>query len=143
MESKLLKDGTEKTWAIVFDTGDEVMSSLESFAKEHGLNAAHMTAIGAFETVELGYFEWERKDYKKIPVNEQVEVLSFLGDVAEHEGEPKLHVHAVLGKRDGSTIGGHLFEGRVRPTLEVIVTETPAHLRRRMDEVTGLPLIDL
>ena len=73
----------------------------------------------------LGYFDWERKEYRPIPVKEQVEVLSMIGDVAQENGKPKVHVHVVVGRSDGTTRGGHLMEGRVRPTLEVILTESP------------------
>ncbi len=89
----------------------------------------------------LGYFDWETKEYQKIPVREQVEVLSLIGDVALKDGEPKVHAHVVVGRSDGSTRGGHLLEAHVRPTLEVILTESPAHLRKQIDEESGLALI--
>jgi predicted DNA-binding protein with PD1-like motif len=77
-------------------------------------------------------------------VKEQVEVAALVGDIGIDEaGAPALHIHLVLGKRDGSAIAGHLAEGHVRPTLEVIITESPAHLRRRRDAETGLNLISL
>ena len=85
----------------------------------------------------------ERKDYKKIPLDEQVEVLTLAGDVAVADDEPSIHAHLVVGRSDGSAAGGHLIEATVRPTLELILTETPAHLRKRKDAETGLPLIDL
>jgi predicted DNA-binding protein with PD1-like motif len=132
----------EKTFAVVFDTGDEVVSGLTGFAKENGLTAASLTAIGAFSDATLGYFDMEKKDYEEIPVGEQVEVLSLVGDIALHEGQPKLHAHVVVGRPDGTTRGGHLLKARVRPTLEVIVVESPEHLRRKIDEQTGLPLIE-
>lgn len=132
----------KKTFALVFDTGEEVMAGLTGFAKDKDLTAASLTAIGAFSDATLGYFDMERKDYKKIPVDEQVEVLSLAGDVALHEGEPTLHAHVVVGKSDGTTRGGHLLEAHVRPTLEVIVIESPEHLRRETDRETGLPLIN-
>ena len=125
----------------MFDIGDEVVAGLRSFAVEHGVGAAQLTGIGAFSDVVLGYFDWERKRYEPIPVDEQVEVLSLLGDVAESEGQPTLHLHAVLGRSDGSVVGGHLLEGHVRPTLEVILIEPPAHLKKRKDPQTGLALI--
>src|ERR687886_195995 len=131
----------QKTFALVFDTGDEVMAGLTEFAKTKDLAAASLTAIGAFSDATLGYFDMERKEYKKIPVDEQVEVLSLVGDIALFEGEPKLHAHTVLGRSDGTTRGGHLLEAHVQPTLEVIVTESPEHLRRETDEETGLPLL--
>jgi uncharacterized protein len=143
MREKLLHDQGEKTFALVFDPGDEVVSGLTSFAGRHRLAASHLTAIGAFSQAVLGYFDRDRRDYRRIPVTEQVEVLSLIGDVALKDGKPALHAHVVLGKADGTTVGGHLLEARVWPTLEVILIESPAHLRRRHDPASGLALIDL
>ena len=143
MKSKLIHDGEEKTFVIVFDTGDEVVAGLLDFAREHGF-AASLTAIGAFERVTLGFFEAERKDYKKIFIGEQVEVMSLVGNITlEENGEPKVHAHVVVGKSDGTAHGGHLLEAHVRPTLEVILTESPTRLRRKMNAAVGLALIDL
>ena len=132
-----------ETWAVVFDRGDEAVAGLESFAREQGLTAASFTGIGAFSEATLGYFDWESKEYEEIPVSEQVEVLSLIGDVAEKDGEPALHAHVVLGLRDGSARGGHLLRGVVRPTLEVVLHRSPEHLRKRHDPASGLALIDL
>ncbi|MGA7126882.1 MAG: PPC domain-containing DNA-binding protein, partial [Chthoniobacterales bacterium] len=123
--------------------GDEVIAGLKKFAGQERLAASHFTAIGAFKDVTLGYFDWEKKDYIKIPVQEQVEVLSLIGDITLNDWKPNIHAHVVLGKRDGSTAGGHLIEARVRPTLEVILTESPEHLIRRHDKRSGLALISL
>jgi predicted DNA-binding protein with PD1-like motif len=142
MKIKELNAEEERTWAVVCDSGDEVMRELGSFATEHGLSAARLEGIGALSDVTLGYFDWETKEYARVRLSEQVEVLSLLGDVALTDDGPQVHAHIVVGKRDGSAHGGHLMEGHVRPTLEVIVTETPAHLRKRMDPESGLALID-
>jgi predicted DNA-binding protein with PD1-like motif len=141
MRSKVLNESGEITHAIIFDTGEEPMGQLTRFAEKHHITAARFTAIGAFSDVVVGYFDWDRKDYLRIPIREQVEVLSLVGDIAVADGKPKLHAHVVLGKRDGSAHGGHLLEARVRPTLEVVLTESPAWLRRRHDAETGLALI--
>lgn len=138
---QLLSDSGERVFAVIFETGDDPVAGLTRFAEERKLGASAFTAIGAFSEATLGYFEWEKKDYERIPVKEQVEVLSLLGDIALQDGKPKLHAHVVLGRRDGSACGGHLLEARVRPTLEVIITETPARLRRKHDPASGLTLI--
>jgi uncharacterized protein len=91
----------------------------------------------------LGWFDRERKDYDRIPIGEQVEVLSLAGDVALDRGEPKVHAHVVVGKRDGTAHGGHLLRASVWPTLEVVLAESPAELRKSHDPETGLALIDL
>ena len=142
MRTKLLheSDGL-RTLAVVLDTGEEVLASLKQVAAREKLTAAQITAIGAFSDATLGYFDWEKKEYLKNPVREQVEVVTMLGDIGEEDGKPTLHVHLVLGRRDGATLGGHLLEAHVRPTLEVIITESPTPLRRRKDAETGLALI--
>jgi predicted DNA-binding protein with PD1-like motif len=131
------------TYAVVLDTDDEVIGELGKFVREQEVEAASLTAIGAFSHAVIGYFEWETKQYKKIPVDEQVEVLSLLGDVAVGDQGPTLHLHTVLGKADGSVVGGHLIEAYVRPTLEVILIQPPSYLRKRKDSETGLALIDI
>jgi predicted DNA-binding protein with PD1-like motif len=142
MMAKLLQEHGAKTYAVIFSTGDEVKAGLLAFARENKLGGSHFTAIGAFSDVMLGYFHWQKKDYKKIPIREQVEVLSLVGDIAlKEDGEPEVHAHVVVGKADGSAWGGHLMEAHVRPTLEVIVVESPEHLRRVHDPETGLALI--
>lgn len=143
MRHKVISEAQERTYAVILESGDEVVSQLERFCNEYNLTAARFTAIGAFSSVMLGYFDWDRKDYEEIPVSEQVEVLAMTGDVALHEQKPKLHAHVVLGKRDGAAVGGHLLQAYVRPTLEVILTESPGHLRRTIDPESGLPLIDV
>ena len=143
MRSKLLHRDGGATYAVVFDTGDEVISGLTTFAKEHRLEASEFTALGAFSSALLGFFEVEQKEYRKIPVEEQVEVLTLVGNITLDEGEPKIHAHVVLGCADGSTRGGHLLEGRAQPTLELILSESPVQLRRRHDAASGLALIRL
>lgn len=142
MRWKLLDDRGEKTWAVIFDDGDEAASGLLAFARDQGLGAAHLTAIGGFSDMVLGYYDRTRKEYKRIPIAEQCEVLSLIGDVALKEnGEPQVHAHVVVGKADGTTMGGHLLEAHVWPTLEVVIVKSPAFLQRKMDEEAGLPLI--
>jgi uncharacterized protein len=145
MRSKLIQSHGEKTFAVVFDKGDEFAASLLTFAQQHALTAAHFTAVGAFSDATLGFFDRERMDYHKIPVPEQTEVLALIGNIAldAEKGEPKVHAHVVLGRSDGTTCGGHILEAHVWPTLEVIVVESPRHLRRTIDKETGLALIDL
>lgn len=143
MRAKLINDADERTYALIFETGEEVAAGLLRFAQEHNFSATRLTAIGAFERLTLGYFDWTRKDYEKIVIEEQVEVLSLIGDIAREGGKPKVHAHVVVGKRDGTAHGGHLLEGFVRPTLEVMLIESPSYLARTYDPASGLALIDL
>jgi uncharacterized protein len=141
MRTKLLNADPPMTYAVGLETDEEVVETLTRFLAAEEVDTASLTAIGAFRDAVLGYFDWQTKSYRRIPVDEQVEVLSLIGDIAVADGQPSLHVHAVLGRRDGSVMGGHLLEAHVRPTLEVILIQPPSYLRKRRDPETGLALI--
>lgn len=140
MKTTRLTDGPV-SYALIFEKNEEVMTSLQGFVMEHAFSASHFSGIGAFSDVTTGFFDRDAKKYLENHIHEQVEVLSLLGDVAWTNEGPRVHAHAVVGKRDGSAWGGHLLRGTVWPTLEVVITEAPAHLRRVFDPETGLALI--
>jgi predicted DNA-binding protein with PD1-like motif len=142
MKCRVINQENQRTWIIVFETGEEALEGLKGFALEKGLAASQFTGVGAFQEVELGFFEIEKQTYKRIRIAEQVEVLSFLGDITEGDKQPKVHAHVVLGKQDGTAWGGHLMKGTVRPTLEIMLTESPVHLKRSFNQTAGLALID-
>jgi uncharacterized protein len=145
MRVKRLSADAEQTYVVVLEPGDEVVGELTDWAHARGIRAARLTGIGGFRRVVLGFFDPSTKDYRRIPVDQQTEVLALVGDfaMAEDGRRPQLHAHVVVGLPDGAARGGHLLEGEVWPTLEVIVTQSPRYLRRRHDPTTGLALIDL
>jgi predicted DNA-binding protein with PD1-like motif len=141
--TKVAGDAGLETRVVVLDSGEEAVAALTTFANDAQLTTASLTAIGAFEKATVGWFDFEKKTYKKIEVGEQCEVLSAIGDLAiGDDGKASLHVHVVLGLSDGTTRGGHLLAGTVRPTLEVVLIDTPSHLRRKKKPDLGIALID-
>ena len=141
---QLAREAGVETRVVILDSGEEAFAALTKFANDAGITAASLTAIGAFESATVGWFDFERKAYREIEVGQQCEVLSAIGDVAVNdEGKASLHLHVVLGLCDGTTRGGHLLKGNVRPTLEVVLTDTPAKLRRKKQAGIGIALIDL
>lgn len=142
MKWKVLSEGAQgRTVVLVFDTDDEVVETLTAWCDEQDVSAGRFTGIGAFRDVTLGWFDWQAKQYRKIPVDEQVEVLTLAGDVALNKGKPAVHGHVVVGNGQGDARGGHLLAGHVRPTLELVLDEPPAHLRKQHDPESGLALI--
>jgi predicted DNA-binding protein with PD1-like motif len=142
MKSKLIHENSgSNTYVLVFDSGDEAIGELSKFVTGKKIGAARLSGIGAFREVTLGYFDWQTKTYKRNHVGQQVELLSLIGDIALDKGQPKVHAHAVVGLPDGTTRGGHLLEAHVRPTLELILVESPAHLHKEHDPESGLALI--
>jgi predicted DNA-binding protein with PD1-like motif len=143
MQVKLVKDTPdEKVYAVIFRRNDEVLSGLTDFAIQYHVGDAHLTAIGALRGATLGWLDLPEKAYHPIQVTEQVEVLSMIGDIATFNGKPVVHAHLVLGKHDGNTVGGHLWEAYVNPTLEVFVTAYATPLKKAPDTQSGMKVID-
>lgn len=143
MKVKLLSDDKQtKEYAVIFSKGDEAFSGLLDFADKYGVKSAHFTAIGALQGAILAWFDPEKKMYREIPIDTQVEVLSMIGDIALYQGKPVVHTHMVVGLPDGTARGGHVIEAHVFPTLEVMVTVDPNAMQKQLDKETGLILID-
>jgi predicted DNA-binding protein with PD1-like motif len=140
---KPIEKGVDKTFAIVFEKGDEVMTGLKEFAREHRLRTGHFNGIGALSDVVLGFFFHGEKIYKKIHIIQPVEVLSLSGEITFESGEPKVCASVIVGKSDGTAHGGHLLEAHVHPTFEMMLSESAEGLLRKTDADTGLALIDL
>ena len=143
MKSKIVEDADVVTYVVVCDQGDEAVSVLGQFARAERLEASQVTAVGGFERAVVGWFDRAAKQFRHIPIDQPAEVLSLIGDVAEGQDGPSMNLHVVLGLSDGTTRGGHLLEGQVFPTLEVIIREAPAELRKVMNPDIGIALIDL
>ena len=135
-------DDNPKTFAVILETGEEILASVKSFAKMQGLAGSSFKAIGALSRAELGWFNWETKKYETaVKLDEQVELLSLIGDIAVKDAEPQVHAHLVVGRADGSAQGGHLLSATVRPTCELILTESPESMQKQIDPESGLALI--
>jgi len=143
MQSKLISESPSgRVYAVIFRKDDEILSGLTDFAIAQHIEDGHFTAIGAVSKATLGWLDLSQKVYRAIPVDQQVEVLSMIGDIASFNGRPVVHAHMVLGKQDGSTVGGHLWEAYVNPTLEVFLTISIVPLQKSPDPVSGMKLID-
>lgn len=144
MKSKSVTNELERTFVLILDEGEEAFRAITDFANKEKISGASVSAIGAFAHAKVGWFDLAAKSYKPIDVVEQCEVLSLIGDVAQGEdSKASLHLHAVLGLQDGSLRGGHFLSGTVRPTLEVTIRETVAHLRRKKRDDLGIALISI
>ena len=144
MKSKSIKVGPDRVFVLILEQGEEAFKSISEFANREGIDGASVTAVGAFSEAKVGWFDLAAKKYKQIPVSEQCEVLSLMGDIAQgDDGKASLHLHAVLGLQDGSLRGGHFLSGSVQPTLEVTISETVLHLRRKKRDDLGIALISI
>jgi len=132
----------EKTYAVIFAKGDEILSGLTEFAEREKLAVGYFAALGALSSARFGWFDRARKAYRDIPINEQVELISLIGDVGLVNGAPQIHAHGAVGFPDGQVRGGHLLQAIAWPTLELFFTAYPTTLIKEHDEETDLFLFD-
>jgi len=143
MQVELLNPGeSTKQYAVIFYQGDEVYSGLQEFAEKYHVTSAHFTAIGALDDATVGWFDPQRKMYKKIAINGQHELIGMSGDIALYQGRPIVHTHMLVGGPDGTTRAGHVLEAYASPTVEAMVTVDPVTMRKHFDPATDLTLID-
>lgn len=133
----------ERSFFLVFDRGDDVLSTIRDFAQKNKIRGGHFAAIGALQRGVIAWWNPETRQYDRIELEEQLEVSALLGDIAIEGTKTKVHAHVVLGRRDGQAVAGHLLEGTVFPTLEMHFVAFAAVLERRKDEETNLSLIAL
>ncbi|MFQ5680287.1 MAG: PPC domain-containing DNA-binding protein [Gemmatimonadota bacterium] len=126
---------------LQFERGEEIKERLRAFAEERGIGAGSLRGLGAAERVELDFYHLSEKRHEAFSVEEGTEVASLLGNLTRGEdGRAVIHLHATLGRRDGSTVGGHVERLVVGATLEVDLEVLPGTLRRELDPAVGLPL---
>ena len=140
---KLLStNGQTKNYVLIFAPGDEVRSGLTEFAQKYNAKTAHFSAIGDATSAKFGFFDYDRKMFKVIPITKPSEVSSFNGNIAMFNGKQVVHVHANIATDDGTSRGGHLLELITGPTLEVFLTVEPTTLNKKVSPEFGAALID-
>lgn len=137
---------TEKTGKVIvvrLEPGEDILKSIEKIVAENSLQSGHLSLIGAVSRVHLGYFDLEAKVYKDFTIDEDLEIVSCVGNISRLVDDYVVHAHIVASDVNGKCYAGHLMEGcEVSVTIEIVITEFP-EMKRARDEATGLNLLDL
>lgn len=128
---------------LVVERGEELLEALTRFATETGVRAASFQGIGAVDRLTLGFYDLGARSYERASWEEDLEVASLQGNLAVVDGGPFPHVHGVFGRRDFSTLSGHVFEAVVSVTLELAVTTAPDPVMRQAVDFCDLKLMQL
>jgi predicted DNA-binding protein with PD1-like motif len=139
----LSESNGRKSYVLAFHPGDDAVAGLNEFAREHHVSCAHFTGVGAFSSASLAWYDFAAKTYRVIQVDQPVEVVSCIGDVAlDQDDVPIVHIHCAVADSNGKMTGGHLLEGPVSATLEVFLTAEPTPIHKILDTRSGLRLIE-
>src|SRR4051812_26942672 len=114
--------GEGDRYVLNAERGEELVGALLTFVGEREIAAATLTGLGAADNLELAYYNLAAKSYERHMIDEEVEILSLVSNLAELDGEKIFHIHGTFGKRDLSTFGGHVFSLRVSGACEIHLT---------------------
>lgn len=143
MKYRLLNtNGGVKTYVITLFRGDDILSGMTEFAEKEGIKFAQFNAVGAISSGRLGSYDRDRQMYHIYTVKQQAEIVSFVGNIATYNDKPVVHVHMSVSQSDFTVRGGHLFNGIVWPTLEIMVTAFPEGVYKAKEDDTGFVLTD-
>jgi len=135
----VLQDGHH--FVLRFDKGEEVMAGLGNFLKEQGITACTFSGIGAVSEAEIAYFNPFTKEYRRKPFVEELEIGSLNGNGSVINGQPSVHMHAVFGKNDFTTLAGHVFKLVIGVTGEIFLTKLEGEMKRELNNEMNLNLL--
>ena len=118
--------------------GEDIYQSLKEACRKHRVETAVvLSGVGQLKQFKLGYFK-ERGDYTPEEFQKPHELLSLTGNISSQEGDYNFHLHVALGNEAKKVVGGHLIEGKVEITNEIVLLKTNLTVTRREEESTGL-----
>ena len=128
---------------VRLESGEPVVETITQLLESEGIGFAVLSGLGAARYVRLAYLNVEQREYEAHEVEEQLEVVSLIGNAALRDGKPFLHVHISMGRRDLSLFGGHLQELVANPTVEVWVQPEASAVQRVFDDEIGMAVMQL
>lgn len=142
---KYIKDVS--SYIVRIDRGEEVLDKLNEFIKETDIKAATITGIGASSEVELGVYSVKKREYIKNKYEGEFEILSLIGNITQDAGDAYIHLHIMisdgLAQGAGITVGGHLNKCIISGTCELRIDECENAYQRKVDDETGIKIIDI
>jgi predicted DNA-binding protein with PD1-like motif len=133
----------DSRFQLRIESGEEVGATLNQFFVANDISFAQITGLGAVRSATVSYWNSTIQQYETHPLEEQMEVVSLIGNVSIREGEPFAHIHLGLGRKDLALIGGHFNAAVAHPMLEIWLTPIDGIVTRTLDESCGLFLMDL
>jgi len=142
MQSKKVADNK---YLLRLERGEEINQTIKIFCEQSGIKAGYFLGIGALSSAVLVSYDLNKKEYLQQEINEPCEIAQMFGDISTFENDLVLHTHATLGTLPPAirTMAGHLKQGVVSATCEVVLTAWEGEIKRYADSEIGLNLLDL
>jgi predicted DNA-binding protein with PD1-like motif len=130
----------KNTFLIKIEFKEKIIQSLKDFAQKNNIVSAVFYGIGALRWADIAFYDLENKRYLNKKFEENLEIISMLGNISTMNNSKVIHTHVCLGRNDYSTIAGHFNEGEAI-SCEIVMKKYKTVLEREKDEITGLNLL--
>lgn len=134
---------TGNTYIVRLAKGDEVVTSIKDLCCKEGIKTAQVNGLGAVGYLEAGLFNTDEKKYYLNKFEQDMEILSLIGNITSMNKEPYLHLHITVGDANGKAFGGHLNKAVVSVTSEIFINAYDVVVDRFKDEATGINLMKI
>ena len=134
---------TADSYLVRLEPDQEIVAAITRFADDRRIDSGVVSGLGTVHHAVLGYYDRAANEYLRRTIEEDCEIVSLVGNISVKEGKPFAHVHATLGTRNFQALAGHLFEGRVAATCELVVRALPGTVLRKQETASGLWLWDV
>jgi len=132
----------KESYLLRIEPNEELFKSLLDFAYKKKIKSAFFYGLGACKSCVIGRYNAKNKNYDWRKFNQEMEILSLVGNLTWKNRELYLHIHCTLADKNLKSIGGHLKELIVFPTCEILLTSFTKKVNRFYDNFTNLYLID-
>jgi len=133
----------ESRLQIRLASGEHAHDEVTEVLRREQVGYATLSGLGAVRWVRLAYWNSATREYEAHELDEQLEVVSLIGNVTLRDSEPFIHWHVSLGRADLSILGGHLLDAVAHPNFEVWIQRETEAVHRRVEPASGLALMDL
>ena len=128
---------------IYIEKNEKIMETFTQFCIKNNISNAKISGIGAVKNTEIGAYDILKKQYIKKKFDNNLELVSFEGNITLNNDAPFPHAHVVLSDHDMNTYGGHLFETTVAAVGEFFLKKIDNEAYRKLNDDIGLPCIVL
>lgn len=138
------KGEINRVFVIKFEHNDDLLTELKNLIVKENIKAGIIFMIGALEKCNIVVGP-EKISTPPKPIVKDLsdgkEILG-IGTIFWNEGEPKIHIHAGIGRKEEVNVGCIRENAKIYLTVEAILVELNTSVKKKFDKNIGIETID-
>ncbi|OQB05948.1 MAG: hypothetical protein BWY19_00615 [bacterium ADurb.Bin212] len=130
-----------QTLVLVLKKDEEIVAEIKKYCQTNKITGGWLSGLGAVSGVELAFYNLKDKRFTQKKIDQELEIVSLVGNVATLDNDTTTHIHAVLSDINMKPIAGHLISATVAATCEIKLEVFDQAIKRKYNDHIGLNLI--